>query len=111
LQTNPAGFELLVAFPSMCPGVSGLNLTGLLMQACGAAVGLGLLAMDPGKLRICCRLGFLLGLALVLERSRRTVQRSLFTCDRSIVEGAVAHRRNIALAGRWLTLLVGIKHG
>jgi hypothetical protein len=36
----------------------------------------------------------------VLERSRRTVQRSLLTCDRSIVEGAVAHRRNIALAGR-----------
>jgi hypothetical protein len=83
----------------MSTGVSRLNLTGLLMQPRRAGVGLGLVAMTLSDLGIRCSVGLGLRLALVLQRASRPLSRALFTCESGIAEAAVAHPRNIALAG------------
>lgn len=83
----------------MRPGVSGLNLAGLLVQLGCAGVGFGLLAVKLCDIRIGGGLGLLLGLPLMLQGPGRTLVRSLFTFDRGIVHAPVTHARNIALKG------------
>jgi hypothetical protein len=78
------------------PGVRGLNLAGLLMQAGSAAMGRGPLTVHPSHIGVGGRVGLELGQPLVLERPGSPITRPLLALERGLVHALITHARNIA---------------